>query len=83
MKFNVKVRCIQGGKDVSILYSTLVVDAADSDEANRIGFSKARVRYPGVRDVRVMSVEAVDELEIPPAMRRMVVQDGKLKRVTT
>lgn len=64
MKYLVKVRCIQGeGGTVSVLYSTLEVDAASEDEANRLGFAKARQRYPGCRDVRVMSVTGTAPIE--------------------
>lgn len=70
MKYLIKVRCIQGeGAAVSVLYSTLEVEAPNEDEANKLGFSKARQRYPGSRDVRVMGVEpAIAAAPEPPAM---------------
>ncbi len=84
MKFKAKVRCIQGGSTLSILFSTIEVDASDAIEAARLTLAKARMRYPGCRDARIENLAAItipDDLDIPPTLRRMVVQDGKLKRV--
>ncbi len=85
MKYHVKVRGVQGDPGKSALfYSVFEVDAPDTAEASRLGLIKARQRFFGSRDVSIMSATPIGQEAVEPQnLRRMVVQDGKLKRVST
>lgn len=85
MKYHVKIRGVQGEPGKSALfYSVFEVDAPDAEEAARLGLIKGRQRFFGTRDVTVMSATPIGQEAVEvPQLRRMVVQDGKLKRVPT